>query len=151
MAEPIRESVIVKIELCHPEAKLPQYANPTDAGADIFSVEGVSWNPWETKILKTGLKVAIPGGWEIQMRPRSGLSAKTPLRMPNAPATIDSGYRNEVGVIMQNTSGEPFEIKKGDRIAQMVVARSPRIEWLKVDSVAECGGDRGGGFGSTGK
>jgi dUTP pyrophosphatase len=146
-----REKVKVFVETCHPEAKLPAYANPTDAGADIFLVEDVLWQAHETKVLKTGLKVAIPEGWEIQMRPRSGLSLKSPLRLPNSPATIDTGYRNEIGVIIQNTSDKEFSMKKGDRIAQMLIARSPMIEWVKTESVANHEGDRGGGFGSTGK
>lgn len=146
-----REKVKVFVEACHPEAKLPVYANPTDAGADIFMVEDVTWQPSETKIVRTGLKVAIPEGWEIQMRPRSGLSLKFPLRIANSPATIDTGYRNEIGVIVQNTSGKEFSMKKGDRIAQMIIARSPMIEWMKVADITKHGGDRGGGFGSTGK
>lgn len=146
-----REKVKVFVEICHPEAKLPIYANPTDSGADIYLVEDATWKPGETKVLKTGLKVAIPEGWEIQMRPRSGLSLKSPLRLTNSPATIDTGYRNEIGVIVQNTSNTEYSMKKGDRIAQMVIARSPMIEWVKTDSVAKHEGDRGGGFGSTGR
>jgi len=146
-----REKIKVFVETCHPDAKLPMYANPTDAGADIFLVEDVTWRAGETKVLKTGLKVAIPEGWEIQMRPRSGLSLKSPLRLPNSPATIDTGYRNEIGVIVQNTSDKEFSMKMGERIAQMLIARSPMIDWVKTDSVAKHEGDRGGGFGSTGK
>ncbi|MGC9310953.1 MAG: dUTP diphosphatase, partial [Candidatus Aenigmatarchaeota archaeon] len=103
MEKPAREKIGVFIEFCHPEAKLPKYANPTDAGADIFLVEDVEWKPGETKIVRTGLKVAIPEGWEIQIRPRSGLSFKSPLRLANSIGTIDTGYRNEVGLIVQNT------------------------------------------------
>jgi len=146
-----REKVKVFVETCHPEARLPLYANPTDAGADIFLVEDVFWQPGETKIVKTGLKVAIPEGWEIQMRPRSGLSLKSPLRLANSPATIDTGYRNEIGVIVQNTSVKEFKMAKGDRIAQMIIAKSQMIEWIKVDDITKHEGDRGGGFGSTGK
>lgn len=145
-----REKVEIHVETCHPEAKHPKYANPTDAGADIFMVEDVEWRPKETKVVRTGLKVAIPEGWELQIRPRSGLSLKSPLRLTNSPGTIDTGYRNEVGVIAQNTSNEPFKMNKGDRIAQFVLARSPMIEWLAVDNVSEYEGDRGGGFGSSG-
>jgi len=150
MEKSLREKVKVFVELCHPEAKLPAYANPTDAGADIYLVEDVTWKAGETKVLKTGLKVAIPEGWEIQMRPRSGLSLKSPLRLANSPATIDTGYRNEIGIIIQNTSDKEYTMKKGDRIAQMLIARSPMIEWVRPASVAKHEGDRGGGFGSNG-
>jgi dUTP pyrophosphatase len=146
-----REKVKIFIEVCHPLAKPPAYANPTDSGADIFMVEDVEWEPRETKIVRTGIKVAVPEGWELQIRPRSGLSLKTPLRLANSPGTIDAGYRNEVGVIVQNTSSKPFKMNEGERIAQFVISKAPMIEWELVDAIAEYKGDRGGGFGSTGK
>ena len=146
-----RDIVEVAIELCHPEAILPEYARPGDSGMDICAIEDVSLAPGQTVIVKTGLKLAIPAGYEIQIRPRSGLSFKTPLRIPNSPGTIDSGYRDEVGIIMQNSSvKESCSIKKGARIAQMVLQRVPAIQWLQVDSVVAIGEDRGGGFGSSG-
>ena len=93
-----------------------------------------------------------PEGYEIQVRPRSGLSYKTPLRIVNSPGTIDAGYRDEIGVIMQNTSQtESYEIKSGDRIAQLVLQKLPTISWVQVDNVLAIGQDRGGGFGSSGR
>lgn len=126
--------------------------------------------PGETKVIPTGLKVAIPEGYELQVRPRSGLSLKTPLRIANAPGTIDSGYRGEIGVIISNmtpisadycstysvdeTGGKPgiYEIKKGDRIAQIVLCRYETMEFEVVEEgrVQTLGLNRGGGFGSTG-
>lgn len=147
-----RESIEVYIELCHPEARMPSYARPGDAGMDIFAVEDTTIPPGKTLILGTGLKVAIPEGYEIQIRPRSGMSLKTPLRLANSPGTIDSGYRDEVGIIIHNTSlQETCQVKKGERIAQMVLQRVPQISWKPVASVADIGRDRGGGFGSSGK
>lgn len=161
----------VYVEICREGVKLPQYANLGDAGMDICAAEHVVINPGETKIIPTGIKVAIPEGYEIQVRPRSGISAKTPLRVSNSPGTIDSGYRDEVGVIMTNTSVDAeldsiypysvridgtkgskgvYEIFPGDRIAQIVLQEVPRIDFEVVTSVKEISGDRGGGFGSTG-
>ena len=146
-----REAVEVAIELCHPDAKMPEYARRGDSGMDICAIEDVSIAPGQTVIVKTGLKLAIPAGYEIQIRPRSGLSFKTPLRIPNSPGTIDSGYRDELGIIMQNSSAsESYSIKKGERIAQMVLQRVPAIQWRQVAAVTAIGEDRGGGFGSSG-
>lgn len=169
----------VKLELLD-GATQPFYAHETDAGMDVYANEDIIIAPGETKLIHAGLKMAIPEGYEIQVRPRSGLSLKTPLRICNAPGTIDAGYRDEVGIIMQNTSERFFtdgagivkvmpdieknhytvdskgnckgwyDIKKGDRIAQIVLQQVPRIEWKEVTSVSEVKGDRGGGFGSTG-
>ena len=146
-----QETVSVAIELCHPKAKLPEYARPGDSGMDISALEDVAIAPLQTVIVKTGLKLAVPVGFEIQIRPRSGLSLKTPLRIPNSPGTIDAGYRDELGIIVQNSSAqESFTIKQGERIAQMVLQRVPYIKWQQVDSVNAIGEDRGGGFGSSG-
>lgn len=147
-----REIIKVYLEICHPEAKTPAYARVGDAGMDIYAVEDQVIETNSTVILKTGLKVAIPEGYEIQIRPRSGLSLKTALRLPNSPGTIDAGYRDEIGIIMHNTSmTEPYKVKKGERIAQMVLQRVPMIEWQLTDSVINIGENRGGGFGSSGK
>ncbi len=163
-------SVEIFIELCREDAVLPKYANPGDAGMDVYAAESAIIAPGETVIVPTGLKLAIPEGYEIQVRPRSGISFKTPLRVPNSPGTIDSGYRDELGIIISNSSdmdvpdnGEtPFTldekenlkgtyvIKKGDRIAQIVLQVVPKMEFTIVDSVREIGSNRGGGFGSTG-
>lgn len=147
-----REAIDVSIELCHPEAKMPRYARTGDAGMDVGALEDTVIEPGETVVVRTGIKVAIPEGFEIQVRPRSGLSLRTPLRLPNSPGTIDAGYRDEVGVLIQNTSTkERYTIKKGERIAQLILSRVPMIRWKQVESVAELGEDRGGGFGSSGR
>lgn len=148
----IREVVEVCIEFCHPEAQRPSYARPGDAGMDIYAVEDTVIGPGSTVVVRTGLKLAIPEGYEIQIRPRSGLSLKTPLRLANSPGTIDSGYREELGIIMHNTSlQETYTVKKGERVAQMVLQRVPAIEWKQVKSVDGIGTNRGGGFGSSGR
>lgn len=145
-----RERVEVKIQLISSTAKIPTYAHPTDAGADIFANETVVFEPGETKIVPTGIKVAIPAGYEIQIRPRSGMSLKTGMRIANAPGTIDSDYRGEVGVIMTNTFNSKWTIMSGDKIAQMVIAPVPMIKWIETDNLDET--ERGeGGFGSTDK
>ena len=150
IADNPRERINVNIQKISPDAILPKYAHPSDAGADIFAVEETLIPPSSTVLVKTGLKVAIPCGYEIQIRPRSGLSLKTPLRVANAPGTIDSNYRGEICVIMTNTGNNALTINKGDRIAQMVISPSPMIVWNETDNLDET--DRGdGGFGSTGK
>lgn len=142
----------VYIEKCHEDAVIPSYAKSGDAGMDVYAIEDVILMPGETDIVPIGIKVAIPDGYELQVRPRSGLSLKTSLRVANAPGTIDSGYRDEICVIMTNISDENIAIiKKGDRIAQFVLQQVPRVEWEEVNSVSKIGEDRGGGFGSTGK
>lgn len=145
------EFVMIPIEICRDGVTLPQYARQGDAGQDVCSAEDIVLNPNETKIIPTGLKMAIPEGYEIQVRPRSGLSAKTSLRIANSPGTIDSGFRNEIGIIVTNTaSNGHYTINKGDRIAQFVLQKVPTILYLQVDSVKDIGYDRQGGFGSTG-
>lgn len=159
----------VFVEIIREGVTLPSYANPWDAGMDVCAACDTLIRPGETVIVPTGLKLAIPEGYEIQVRPRSGISLNTPLRLSNSPGTIDAGYRDELGIIMTNTSapnlpddGEPlplsskgnrqgtYLIKKGDRVAQLVLAAVPRMRIRTVDSVKEIGRDRGGGFGSTG-
>lgn len=145
-----RERVTVIIERINPNAKIPEYAHKTDAGADVFSAEDVVLQPRETQIIKTGIRVAIPAGYEIQVRPRSGLSFKTDLRIANAPGTIDSDYRGEIGIIMTNIGTTEETIHIGDKIAQLVIAPTPMIKW-KEGSV-DINTERGeGGFGSTDK
>lgn len=145
-----RDSVTVAIEFCHPNAKEPTYANPDDAGCDIYAVETTHIAPGATYIVRTGLKVAVPAGWMLSVRPRSGMSAKTGIRVANAPGTIDTGYRDEVGIILHNTGNEICTINAGDRIAQFVIEPAPMIKFKKVNSVEEIGQNRGGGFGSSG-
>jgi dUTP pyrophosphatase len=147
----MRDQVNVFVELCHDAAKLPEYARSGDAGMDVCAIETTVIPAGATIIIKTGLKVAIPDGYEIQIRPRSGVSLKTGLRVANSPGTIDAGYRDEIGVIITNTYAAMDQVvNKGDRIAQIVLAKVPQITWCQVASVTEIQGDRGGGFGSTG-
>ncbi|HAA26006.1 MAG TPA: aminotransferase [Ruminiclostridium sp.] len=164
------EEVEVAVEICREGITLPRYANTWDAGMDVCSAEDVIIRQGETVVVPTGLKFAIPEGYEIQVRPRSGISLRTPLRISNSPGTIDSGYRDELGIIVTNTSelytakdddvyytldsgGNKkgvYRIQKGDRIAQLVLQKIPRMRLKVVESVSGLGTDRGGGFGSTG-
>lgn len=146
-----RDSVIVAVEFCHENAKEPTYSNPDDAGCDVYAVEECDIAPGATTIIRTGLKVAVPAGWMLSVRPRSGMSAKTGIRVANAPGTIDTGYRDEVGIILHNTSNDTYTVKAGDRIAQFVIEPAPMIKFKKVESVADIGENRGGGFGHSGK
>lgn len=141
----------VFIQLLNDDIKIPVYANLTDAGADISANEDITI-PAQTfgTLIHTGISVAIPNGWLISVRPRSGLSKKTTLRISNAPGTIDAGYRDEIGILIDNIGTEPVVINKGDRIAQLILEKSYHIKWNKTNSVKEIGEDRGGGFGSTG-
>ena len=142
----------VHVEICRDGVQLPAYAREGDAGMDVRAAVDVTVAPGATVIVPTGLKMAIPAGYEIQVRPRSGLSLKSPLRIPNAPGTIDSGYRDEIGIIVWNSSPDtPFEIKAGGRIAQLVLQQVPVINFVPVADVSVIGKSRGGGFGSTGK
>lgn len=148
-----RTQIEVKITKLNPDAIIPQYAHPTDAGADISAVETVTIQPGETKIVKTGIAIAIPAGYEIQIRPRSGLSVKSKLRIPNTPGTIDTEYRGEIGVPIWNAGDIPYVIEKGMKIAQMLIAPTPMIKWNEVATVDELGTTSRGdsGFGSTDK
>lgn len=160
----------IAVEVCRPDVELPAYASPGDAGMDVRAAEDLTIAPGESVLVPTGLKFALPEGWEIQVRPRSGLSLKTPLRLPNAPGTIDSGFRDELHILMYNTSCPcqvtdsaavydldektnrkgTYRIRKGDRIAQLVFARSWTVELTEVDQLGDDGRDRGGGFGHSG-
>lgn len=145
-----RERISVKIQLLNEKAIIPKYAHSSDAGADVFIYEDVEIPPHKTIIIPTGFKIAIPLGYEIQIRPRSGLSAKTPLRIPNAPSTIDCDYRGEIGIIIENTGDTTQNLKAGDKIAQLLIAPTPMIKWENVNELDET--ERGsGGFGSTDK
>ena len=141
----------MKIKKLVPEACLPEYAHgpEEDAGMDLRSVANVLLEPGVPHLVPTGLAIEVPPGFEAQIRPRSGLALKHAITLPNAPATIDPGYRGEVRVILLNLGREPYQVHTGDRIAQMVIARYEAIEWEEGDL-----GDsnRGaGGFGSSGR
>jgi dUTP pyrophosphatase len=129
--------------------ELPAYATEGAAGMDVLAAEDVTLAPGARHAVATGLAVAIPQGFEIQVRPRSGLALKHGVTVPNTPGTIDSDYRGELKVIMINHGDAAFEIRRGDRIAQLVLAPVVQATWLKVDELDET--VRGeGGFGSTG-
>ena len=131
---------------------LPQYATTGSAGVDLkANIEAdMVLESLERKVIPTGISLELPQGYEAQIRPRSGLALKKGLSIPNAPGTIDSDYRGEIGVIVINLSKESVTIQKGDRIAQMVIAKYEQVEWKPVMVLSES--DRGsGGYGSTGK
>lgn len=173
----------VPVQRCREGARIPAYAREGDAGMDVCAAEDVAILPGQTVLVPTGLKFAIPPGYEMQVRPRSGISLRTALRLPNSPGTIDSGYRDEVGVIMTNTclpayagsiealmdmvknsadlperglddppADSPciYRIKRGDRIAQLVLKETPVADLTEVDDVSGYGENRRGGYGSTG-
>jgi dUTP pyrophosphatase len=139
----------VKVKKCHKDAKMPRYADLWASGADLYLVEDIILSPGETGLAPTGLQMEIPPGWEIQIRPRSGMSFKTPIRVANAPGTIDNNYRGEIKVILTNTGDAGIKILKGERIAQAVLAPVYRAEYIEVEELSET--NRGAnGFGSTG-
>jgi len=128
---------------------LPAYATEGAAGMDVVAAENVTLRPGARHAVATGFALAIPAGYEIQVRPRSGLALKHGITVPNTPGTIDSDYRGELKVIMINHSGDDFEIQRGDRVAQLVLAPVTQAAWQEVDELDETA--RGeGGFGSTG-
>jgi dUTP pyrophosphatase len=144
------ESIVIKIinKSAHPT---PSYETSSSAGMDLrANIPGpIVLKPLEREIIKTGLFIALPSGFEAQIRPRSGLAAKHGISVLNAPGTIDADYRGEIGVILVNLSNENFTINNGDRIAQMIIARYAHTKWDEVSVLDET--KRGkGGFGSTG-
>ena len=134
----------------HPDAVLPSYAHPGDAGMDVRSVEDLVIPAGGRVLVHTGLVAVIPEGYELQVRSRSGLALKSGVAVLNSPGTVDAGYRGEIGVILANFGDGEFAVKKGDRVAQLVVAPVTVAEISETDSVDAT--DRGaGGFGSTGR
>jgi dUTP pyrophosphatase len=130
---------------------LPTYMTPGAAGVDLRAAlaEPLRLAPGERRLIPTGIRVAIPPGYEGQVRPRSGLAIQHGVTLLNAPGTVDSDYRGEVGVVLANLGAEPFTVRRGDRIAQMVVAPVARAELVRTDALPET--ERGGGgFGHTG-
>ena len=142
----------MKIEIVnrskHP---LPKYQTPASAGMDVYANlnESVTLKPLERRLIPTGISIAVPEGYEAQIRPRSGLALKNGISCLNTPGTIDADYRGEVGVILVNLSAEEFTVNDGDRIAQMVIAKHEKAVWQEVETLHET--VRGaGGFGSSG-
>lgn len=131
--------------------ELPNYETIASAGMDLRAniSEPITLNPLERAIVKTGLFIELPIGYEAQVRPRSGLAAKKGITVLNSPGTIDADYRGEIGVILVNLSNETFTVENGERIAQLIIAKHERAEWIAVEVLSET--SRGeGGFGSTG-
>lgn len=132
---------------------LPKYQSIGDAGADIYAHDTVTIAPGETKVVSSGVKAIIPGGYRISIVPRSGMSLKTGIRVANAPGTIDSEYRDVIGVILTNTGTEDYTVQKGDRIAQMILEKTPKIAFQEIsdEEFQNYKTNRGAGFGSSGK
>ena len=165
-----KRNILIPIELCNPQAKMPTYAHLTDSGMDIYALEDITIAPGQTVVIPTGLKVAIPSGYELQVRPKSGRCVKTKLRVANTPGTIDAGYRDEIGVIIDNIEpfiksadidengrlynvefGSSHTIGAGEKFAQLVLCEVPKAILYQVSNVGEITNDgRNGGFGSTG-
>ena len=156
---------------CHPDARMPEYAHPDDSGMDVFALDDYIIHPGETKLIPTGIKMAVPNGYEIQIRPKSGRALKTKMRIANTPATIDAGFRGELQVIMENIEppikditydfddkgrpvitsilrGSDMVIGKGEKFAQLVLMEVPKAVLFQVENLDDT--ERGsGGFGST--
>jgi dUTP pyrophosphatase len=141
----------IRIQRIHPNAVLPRYAHGAaeDAGMDLIAVEEVTLEPQLPRLVPTGLTIELPPGYEAQVRPRSGLALKHAISMPNAPGTIDPGYRGEIRVLLINLGREPYTVHPGDRIAQMIVARYEGVEWVEEALAESTRGE--GGFGSSGR
>ena len=168
-----KKYIQIPYEKCREGARMPEYAHIDDSGMDLYALEDYTIHPGETKLIPTGLKFAIPNGYELQIRPKSGRCLKTKLRIANTPATIDAGFRGEVCVIVENVEapiqdityefdnnghpiitsilhGEDHYIHKGEKFAQLVLAEVPKANFYLVDKVMEDTERADGGFGSTG-
>jgi len=145
------DEIAVKISRLRPEARLPRYMTAAAAGMDLYVTldEEVILAAGKQVMVPTGIAIALPPGFEAQVRPRSGLAAKYGVTLVNTPGTIDADYRGEISVILINHGSEDFVIKDGERIAQMIVAPVSRCQWSLVDELDETGRG-GGGFGHTG-
>jgi dUTP pyrophosphatase len=165
--------VRIPFEFCRDEVRVPEYAHVTDSGMDLYALDDYTIHPGETVLIPTGIKVALPPGYELQVRPKSGRALKTKLRIANTPGTIDAGYRDEIEVIIENIEapikditysfdskgypvitsiehGSDMFIGKGEKFAQLVLMEVPKAALFEVSSVQDYGEDREGGFGSTG-
>lgn len=140
----------VQLKMLDPELEAPSYAHPGDAGADLRAREDVVLQPGERRLVPTGVAIALPDGFVALIHPRSGLATKHGLTIVNAPGTVDAGYRGEISVTLLNTdAAEPIELRRGDRIAQMVIQRVEYAQFVPVNELSDS--VRGtGGFGSTG-
>ena len=146
-----RIEVKVTVDECAKDLPLPEYKSDAASGMDLLAAnrEDIVLAPGDIKLIPTGLHIALPVGYEAQVRPRSGLALKHGLTVVNSPGTIDADYRGEIGIILGNISREPFAVKRGTRIAQLVIARVTHAAWAKVDKLDDTA--RGhGGFGHTG-
>ncbi len=139
----------LKVKLVHEDAKIPFYANPGDAGLDLYSVEEKVIQPGEAELIATGLVIELPQGTEAQVRPRSGLALKHCVTVLNSPGTIDEGYRGEIKVILINHGKKDFKVEKHMRIAQMVIAPVANVHMHEVQELSDSIRDTGG-FGSSG-
>jgi len=148
----VNSEKIMTIKIINKSAhQLPHYETIASAGMDLRAnlIDSVTLQPLERTIIKTGLFIEIPIGFEAQVRPRSGLAAKKGITVLNAPGTVDADYRGEIGVILVNLSNEAFTIENGERVAQLVIAKHERAEWIEVNELSST--ERGaGGVGSTG-
>lgn len=147
MSEP---TISISIKMLDSDLPVPNYAHPSDAGADLHAREGLVLEPGERALVRTGIALAIPHGYVGLVHPRSGLATKHGITVVNAPGTVDAGYRGEIMVTLLNTDkAEAFTINRGDRIAQLVIQKVEQAQFIEVDSLEETA--RGaGGFGSTG-
>ena len=151
MRNPEMTQPTVKVKRLHPSAQLPAYETPGAAGADVraclYGEQYVVIAPKSRKLIKTALAMEIPSGYEIQVRPRSGLALKHGITVLNTPGTIDSDYKQEIGIILVNQGDEPFVVRDGDRIAQIIIAACVQ---MIVEEASEIDANGRGGFGSTG-
>jgi len=145
----VKQEMKILVKKISADAKLPSYAHPGDSGMDLYSVEETVIEPGERKMIKTGIKIAIPKGFEAQVRPKSGIAANNGVTVLNSPGTIDSGYRGEVQVILANLGKEAFKVEKGKKIAQLVIAKVEEAEMEEVEELDETTRNDAG-FGSTG-
>ncbi|MFM1826416.1 MAG: hypothetical protein RLZZ37_1051 [Actinomycetota bacterium] len=141
----------ILVSKLHPNAIIPTYAKPGDAGADLYAIEEKTLNPGERALIKTGIAIALPEGYVGLVHPRSGLALKNGISVVNSPGTIDSGYRGEIGVVLINHDlNESFTVKVGDRIAQLVIQKFENAKFEIVNELPQS--ERAsGGYGSTGK